>query len=116
MYIWNRRHPANELVHPAHPAHPGYPGNPGNRVHPALIKYLCFRITDTALLALNDFNIDDFVSIKCKGIKSRIVLCMALPSGCSSGHPDPFGVCPAASIAYIISKILIKKKLSRIIL
>ena len=26
---------------------------------------------------------------------------MALPSGCSSGHPAPFGVCPDASIAYV---------------
>ena len=99
MHIWNRRHPANELAHPAHPAHPGYPGNPGNRVHTALIKCLCFRITDPAILALSDFNIYDFVSIKSKGIKSRIVLCMALPSGCSSGHPALFGVGPDASIA-----------------
>ena len=97
MHIWNRRHPANEL---AHPAHPGYPGNPGNRVHPVLIKCLCFRITDTAMLALNDFSKNQFVSIKCTGIKSRIVLCMELPSGCSSGHPAPFGVGPDASIAY----------------
>ena len=80
----------NEL---AHPAHPGYPGNPGNRVHLALIKCLCFRITDTARLALYDFSPDYSISIKCRRIKPRIVLCMALPSGCLSGHPAPFGVC-----------------------
>ena len=77
MHIWNRRYPANELAHPAHPAHPGYPGNLGNRVHAALIKCLCFRITDPAILALSDFSEKQFVSIKCKGIKSRIVLCIA---------------------------------------
>ena len=72
--IWNRRHPANELAHPAHPAHPGYPGNPGNRVHAALIKCLWFRIADPAILALSDFRTDDFVSIKCREIKCKIVL------------------------------------------
>ena len=84
MHIWNRRHPANKLAHPAHPAHPDYPGNPANRVHPAVIECLCFRITDTAILAVYDFSTDDFVSIKCKGIKYRTALYMALPSGCSA--------------------------------
>ena len=97
MHIWNRRHPANKLAHPAHMVHPG--DNQGYLVHPALIKCLCFRITDTAILALGDFRTDDFVSIKCREIKSRIVLCMAVPSGCSSGYPAPFGVDPDTSIA-----------------
>ena len=79
-----------ELAHPAHPAQPGYPGYPGNQVH---------RITDTAILALSGLSIDDFVSIKWRGVKSRIVLCMVLPSGCSSGHPAPFEVAPDASVA-----------------
>ena len=104
MHIWNRRHPANELAHPAHPAYPGdpgNPGNPGNRVHTALIKCFCFKITDTAIFALYDFSKDHFVSIKCKGIKSRIVLyymhgpsirILIRPSG-------SFGVDPDASIA-----------------
>ena len=66
IHIRNRRHPANELAHPAHPvhpAHPGYPGNPVNRGDPTHSKALWFRITGTVWVALNKFRALVFVSL-----------------------------------------------------